>query len=322
MWILALALALPSPTEAKRPRQDPQAAAYAAVDQGMVQMAETMRAQAQAAPGNSAVLLQWGGVLNAAAQSGSLARGAVPADHLDAYFQAVGAAKGDDPQFGLLLGMSAEIALAAGRNDQALALAERALDTHPTSSALRAWLAVTPDPTAGGARCRAAADAAASDIQRFDTIGACLAAVGDGWATADERAWYQAELGRRQASQAAHDAALQQQAAAQAAAMQAARPAPAIPAPSASTSSKPAGPQRVSVSMHIDCPEKVRIFQGRSPSSGGTYGWESSNSTRSLSMDEGDVLCIADDRDHIGSCWTASGSSVSLDVQCGGFRQR
>jgi hypothetical protein len=95
------------------------------------------------------------------------------------------------------------------------------------------------------------------------------------------------------------------------------------PPSSSSSSSGPEGPAAapapgmVSVQLHISCGENVRLFFGASPTSGGTYGWESPNSTRSASMDAGSVVCICDASDHVQSCWTASGSSARLDVGCG-----
>ena len=96
------------------------------------------------------------------------------------------------------------------------------------------------------------------------------------------------------------------------------------PATSASSgqSSAPAAPTTVSVSMKITCGERVRVFQGRSANSGGTYGWESPNSVRSLTVPVGNVICIANERDQVQSCWTASGTRASLEVGCGGFMQR
>jgi hypothetical protein len=101
-------------------------------------------------------------------------------------------------------------------------------------------------------------------------------------------------------------------------------PAPSASA-SASVSSAPAAPARpttVSVSFHIECDHNVRMFTGSSPTSGGTYGWESPNSVRSTTMRPGDVLCICDDRDKVQSCWTAGDQRADLEVTCGGFRQR
>lgn len=91
---------------------------------------------------------------------------------------------------------------------------------------------------------------------------------------------------------------------------------------SGSTSSASAAPATVSVSMHISCGEKVRVFFGSSASSSGTYGWESPNSTRSVTVKPGSVICIADSHDKVGSCWTAGEQRVNLDVGCGGFTAR
>jgi hypothetical protein len=101
-------------------------------------------------------------------------------------------------------------------------------------------------------------------------------------------------------------------------------PAPSASA-SASASSAPAAPARpstVSVSFHVECDQKVRMFTGSSPTSGGTYGWEYPNTVRSTTMRPGDVLCICDDRDKVQSCWTAGDQRADLEVTCGGFRQR
>lgn len=88
------------------------------------------------------------------------------------------------------------------------------------------------------------------------------------------------------------------------------------------TSSAPATPAVVSVSMHVSCAQNVRVFTGASANSGGTYGWESPNSTRSLSLKPGSVVCIADSHDKVQSCWTVPTSSARVDVGCGGFTAR
>lgn len=92
--------------------------------------------------------------------------------------------------------------------------------------------------------------------------------------------------------------------------------------PKPTTSSAPATPTVVSVSMHVSCAQNVRVFTGSSATSGGTYGWESPNSTRSLSLKPGSVVCIADSHDKVQSCCTVPTSSARIDVGCGGFTQR
>jgi hypothetical protein len=100
-----------------------------------------------------------------------------------------------------------------------------------------------------------------------------------------------------------------------------AAPAAARPAPTAGTTAA-SGPATVSVSLHISCAQKVRLFFGSAPNSGGTYGWEETNTTRSSSVKPGSVICITDSHDKVQTCWTAGTTRADLDVSCGGFRQR
>jgi hypothetical protein len=97
-----------------------------------------------------------------------------------------------------------------------------------------------------------------------------------------------------------------------------------LTAPAATAApTRPATPSSVSVSLTISCKQNVRMFFGSSPTSGGSYGWESPNSVRSVSMAPGAVACITDAQDHIQSCWTAPSSpSASLDVGCAGLTGR
>ena len=88
------------------------------------------------------------------------------------------------------------------------------------------------------------------------------------------------------------------------------------------SSSAPAKPSVVSISMHITCSERVRVFTGASKSSGGTYGWESPNSTRSLSAKPGSVICVADASDHVKSCWTVGEERADVNIDCSGVSER
>lgn len=87
-----------------------------------------------------------------------------------------------------------------------------------------------------------------------------------------------------------------------------------------SSSSTPSTPAVVSVQIHIDCNPKVRLFMGSSANSGGTYGWESYNTTRSTSAKPGSVICIADANDHVQTCWTVPDTRSELSVSCSGFK--
>lgn len=322
------------PAEAKKPSKmeqamlDAQAQAQAATDASMVQAVDRTRAAYEASPSID-TLYGWAGGLSGAAQTGTIERGAFPQDHLDAFFAAAEEHGGAKTGGGETLGLAAQVALAAGRKGQALVLAERALASAPTNAALLTWFATSNDPAPAKGHCTATLRAAKSDISRYDTLTACDVVLGPGWAGAEQTAWYEGETARRAASQAAHTAQLQAELTRQAeemkaasAAREAARAEAAAASAASSASSGSAGSGVVSVRLKVTCGEKVRMFEGSSPSSGGTYGWQSPNSVRNLSVRAGDVLCIADDRDKVQSCWTASGGSVDLEMGCGGFMQR
>jgi len=134
----------------------------------------------------------------------------------------------------------------------------------------------------------------------------------DAWCK--ERGCMVNEVADQKAKLAAYAASHAPPAPVAAAAAPAPKAAPAVAVPEKVTS--------VSVSLHIDCDPKVRLFIGSSPTSGGTYGWEYDNNTRSTSVSPGDVICICDERDRVGSCWTAGDTRADLEVMCGGFRAR
>jgi hypothetical protein len=142
--------------------------------------------------------------------------------------------------------------------------------------------------------------------------GTADVAAGLAWASGEDRTFYQAKIDEYAARAAAR--------------LQPREPASTStgsPPPAASKSSPaPSGPTFVSVSAHIDCDPKVRVFRGSSTGSG-TYGWESDNSTVSWSIKAGDQICVCDASDERGSCWTASGSGrVDMVITCGGFTVR
>ena len=319
MWWLWLLV--PGASAGKKAQQRYEAAramAEAAADQAFVQGVAQARAAAEAAGDSPGAVWAWAAAVQVGVEAGAHGRGALTDADLDQMIAAVEAATGDEIAVGSALGAAAAAALGADRPDQAAELADRALDVYPTSAALNAWLG-THEGADGAERCRGTLAAASSDIQRYDVLTACNAAVGSDWASDDDQDWLAAETQRRQASQAAHTARLQAESAAMAAQMAASRPAPA---PATGGASPASGPQRVSVSLHIDCDQRVRLFQGASRTSGGTYGWNSPNTVRSVSMNAGEVLCICDDRDNKQSCWTAAPISGRLEVGCGGFSVR
>ena len=82
------------------------------------------------------------------------------------------------------------------------------------------------------------------------------------------------------------------------------------------------GSQTVSLSLHNDCPETVRLFFGNTPKFGsGTESSISSNSTESHSMREGEMVWIVDQSGNGMSSLTVSAGQthVTITRSCGGF---
>jgi hypothetical protein len=82
------------------------------------------------------------------------------------------------------------------------------------------------------------------------------------------------------------------------------------------------GSQIVSLSLHNDCPETVRLFFGNTPKFGsGTESSISSNSTESHSMREGEMVWIVDQSGNGMSSLTVSPGQthVTITRSCTGF---
>jgi hypothetical protein len=89
-----------------------------------------------------------------------------------------------------------------------------------------------------------------------------------------------------------------------------------------SGSSSGGGSQIVSLSLHNNCPETVRLFFGSTPKFGsGTESSISSNSTESHSMREGEMIWIVDQSGNGMSSLTASPGQthVTITRSCTGF---
>ena len=308
--------------EAHRPKQTPQEQVLMVIDQTMARSVAGARAAAEGAPGDTAQVYAWAGALSAAAEAGTVARGGIDELALDSFFAAVEGIAADTTYGADTVGIASSVALAAGRKGQALVLAEQALASKPTNAALLTWFAVSNTPSDAPAHCVAALTAAASDAQRFDTLTTCNAVLGSDWAAADQQAWFAEESARRSASQTAHTQQLQADLVQRAAEMEAAHAAWEASRPAEETAAASAGSSTVGVHLKVTCDEKVRMFEGSSPTSSGTYGWQSANSVRSLTVRAGDVLCIADDHDRVGACWTASGEQAELELGCDDLVQK
>jgi len=102
-------------------------------------------------------------------------------------------------------------------------------------------------------------------------------------------------------------------------------PMPASTPAAATTSSAPAGPQVVSVELHNDCANTVKLFLGQKPKYGsGTNTSLGSNTTTSYQMKPGDMIWIIDDGENGVSSTTIAGSSsserITIASSCNGFR--
>ena len=89
------------------------------------------------------------------------------------------------------------------------------------------------------------------------------------------------------------------------------------------TSNAPSAPQVVSVTLHNDCSNTVKLFLGEKPKFGsGTNTSLGSNTTTSYQMKPGDMIWITDDSENgLSSTSIGGGSSQSIRIMpsCTGF---
>ncbi len=96
------------------------------------------------------------------------------------------------------------------------------------------------------------------------------------------------------------------------------------PPPGTSAAAAPAGPQVVSVTLHNDCPNTVKLFLGEKPKFGsGTNTSLGSNTTTSYQMKPGDMIWITDDSENGLSSTSIGGGGTSQSIRimpsCTGF---
>lgn len=93
----------------------------------------------------------------------------------------------------------------------------------------------------------------------------------------------------------------------------------------APTSSPPAGPTIVSITLRNTCPQTVDLFFGETPKFGsGTYSNMSSNSSTSKSMQPGEMIWIVDKSQNGISSVTIDASTKTVEItgDCSGFSTR
>ena len=101
-------------------------------------------------------------------------------------------------------------------------------------------------------------------------------------------------------------------------------PPPGTSSSSGNAASAPAAPQVVSVTLHNDCPNTVKLFLGEKPKFGsGTNTTLGSNTTTSYQMKPGDMIWITDDSENGVSSTSIGGGgtfqSIRIMPSCTGF---
>jgi len=93
----------------------------------------------------------------------------------------------------------------------------------------------------------------------------------------------------------------------------------------ANTSSEPAMPQTVSVTIRSSCDHTVPVFYGEKPHfSSGTTSSVSSNSVSSQTFTVGDMMWVLDDNDNgVGSVTISQNTrEIEINSSCGGLSAR
>ena len=86
--------------------------------------------------------------------------------------------------------------------------------------------------------------------------------------------------------------------------------------------SAPAAPQVVSVTLHNDCPNTVKLFLGEKPKFGsGTNTSLGSNTTTSYQMKPGDMIWITDDSENGLSSTSIGGGIEPVDPDHAGLHR-
>lgn len=90
----------------------------------------------------------------------------------------------------------------------------------------------------------------------------------------------------------------------------------------AASASGSTGSSPTSVTAHITCSSKVKVFRGSSSGSG-TTGWEEPNHTVSWSIRSGEQVCVVDGGGRRVGCWSPSGQArADVNVSCSGVSAR
>ena len=296
------------------------AAAYD-VDGPFVQKVAAARADAHAAPGDTAKALAFGRAVDEAVLVGSLQRGKLSMADVDDAGAALDAVSDDKSQ---ALAVKGNLLLSAGREADGVAALEASLADKPN---LWATPRLLPALMAQGKRdrvvehCRAVRKALTTDEERVALLTDCTHALGDAsWASKDD----QALLARVQAADAeraaAERAAADQRRAEDRAALDASFSKPSgggASSASASGSSDGGGGGTVSVQIRCTCGKTVPVFYGDKPKYGsGTKSSCSSNSVSSKTFQTGDMMWLIDESENGLGSVTVSSATRNIEVSC------
>ena len=279
-------------------------------DQESATILKERRAEAEANP-DAATLLAWGDSLLAALEAGQkLSPGRDVKPCLKALEKA---AKGSPADRVSLLSKAAEILAKTGSGPAALEMAWLAVGAELNPESLRLLLSLQRqvDPSQIGATCYILRSTIHDDVQRLLLLKSCLEAAaptpfpaGLPWASADDKAFFQAYLDQIAQEKAAEEAAE--------------RKAAMLVQPQ----NGPGNRRVTEVTGEITCKAGVRLFKGTARGTG-TYSWYYPKDALTYSMREGDQICICNAQDQRTHCWTANGApSARLVLSCEAFEAK
>lgn len=294
-----------------------QAMANQQVDAIMVQRVEVARQAAQASPGAFQPATVFARELESAYVSGTVSRGVLDGPTLLAEaLSSLQAAAGVDPaQAHVCQALEGTLRIASGDRDGGLAALRTSMETAPNLYALPPLLALMNPQTDAqeiATLCTRTRERVADDRERYAVLDHCQAtsAAPDlagrlAWASAEDRAFYQAQRAEFERQQAAEAAEAQRRSEEERARLHASFSNPANGSSGGSGSSGgggssgSSGPAVVSVTIRSDCPRTASVFYGDKPKYGsGTRSTISSNSVNSHSFRPGDMFWVIDESEN------------------------
>jgi hypothetical protein len=322
-----------------------QAAAVAqaedATDAQMVKHVEDARSKAKTAPGSSDEARRWAGTLEAAYQTGTVARGKIDgASETAAVSQALDeAAKANAEQKPELLAAKGRLELLAGRKEDGVKTLEESMKIRPTTSALLPLLEVLDKDAKHanvGPLCKKTRPNVTEDDERLLLLDRCLKHSGQtsvdaglAWASNVDIRFYKEEQAKAEARATARQRERDERAQQMMAESQARRDGEEARRRQAASGSSgggsSGGPVSASVEIRSECSRTVPVFYGEKPKFGsGTRSSVSSNSISSAPRKADGTLTvwiIDGSENGIASAHASPGTRrIILDRSCASLR--